>query len=81
MDYATLHKWLNRAKSTVHGSILANLDNLIRAAIMLDDVQGEIRHLKTTIDNLMRSNAILAEDKKAYRSQRCCKWDCSERKI
>ena len=80
IDYATLHRWLNRNKSQVHGAILANLDNLIRMAIMYDDYKMRVAHLENRVSDLMRSIQILNNDKVELKQSACKRFDCDGRK-
>ena len=80
IDYATLHKWLNRGnKGEIHGEIMANIDNLIRMAIMYDDATGTIRHMEGRQHDLGNSIDHLLNDCRELKLKACKTWQCAKR--
>ena len=81
MDYPTLTRWIKgREDGKIHGEILAHLDALLDTALRYDDQCATVGHMRTQIDNLMRSIQYLNEECTALRRKSCRDWTCEERK-
>lgn len=80
IDYATLCRWINRSDGVVHGEILSNLDNLIKAAMDRDDLNKTIYSLELSLANMRVSEQDLRTRLDEAKSRECRHYACGDRK-